>query len=101
MAAAALDVAEVIGDRLLIRRELAEEKKDRDADHHDAEGEDDELEEDGARRLAWNVVQRPVPLTMKSGRYPLSCVGASGTTIASLSQTDSQRRQATHFGLST
>ena len=45
--------------------------------------------------------QRPVPITTKSGRYVLSCVGASGTTIASLSQTDSQSRQATHFFSST
>src|SRR6185436_17114415 len=44
---------------------------------------------------------RPVPATTKSGKYVFNCVGASGTTIASLSHTDSHRRQATHLFLST
>ena len=103
--ATAPDVTQVFGDRLLLLGEFAEEKKDEHGDEHHAEGEDHELEEDGAGGFFGDVGQSstylPVPATTKSGRYPLSCVGASGTTIASLSQTDSQRRHATHFALST
>src|SRR5229473_1531402 len=129
--ASGADGVEVIGDGLIVRSQLAEKKKDQDSDQNDAEREDDELEEDGSGRLfgevGWRgsrgsgvggrriqgcglrlpipdrrlLNQRPVPITTKSGRYPLSCVGASGTTMASLSQTDSQRRQATHFFSST
>jgi hypothetical protein len=63
------------------------------------------LEKDGSRGLFGISVMRgngechlPV-ITTKSGRYPFNCVGASGTTIASLSHTDSHSRQATHLVL--
>src|SRR5205814_1313118 len=53
--AAGLDLIQVIGNRLLVAGEFAEEKKNRDGDNDDAEREDDELKEDGARRFAGNV----------------------------------------------
>src|SRR3954454_17654639 len=43
MRAAGLDLVQVIGNRLLIAGELPEEEKDRDSNHDDAEGKDDEL----------------------------------------------------------
>ena len=49
------DGVEVIGNRMLLGRKLAEEEKDGHGDHHDAEREEDELEEDRLGGLFWDV----------------------------------------------
>ena len=53
--AARLDRIQIVMDRRFVIGEFPEEKKDRHGNDDDAEGKDDELKEDGARRFAGNV----------------------------------------------
>ena len=55
MFAAGADVVEVVGDGLFVGGQLSEKQKDSNCDDHDAEGEEDELEEDRARGLARDI----------------------------------------------
>src|SRR5688572_12220546 len=110
MRAAGADGIHVIANGVIFRSEKTEEEEDKNADQNDSKREEDELKQDRAGRFTREIDRsrqglarflrrvvdhRPVWASTKSGKYPLSWVGASGTTMASLSQTDSQRRQAT------